>query len=79
VTGAANVARTLAIGLHQFGAGVTFEPVEVNGRPGLILRRDGALDSVMTMSVESGLITGFYFVRNPEKLSRANQETELTR
>ena len=47
----------------------TAEVVEVNGWPGLLLRLDGEVDSVLTVRVEDGLVTAVYTVRNPEKLS----------
>ena len=55
------------------------ELVQVNGWPALLLRLDGEVDSVMTMRVEEGLVTGIYTVRNPEKLSRILEVAELTR
>ncbi|MCK2215961.1 RNA polymerase sigma-70 factor [Actinomadura sp. ATCC 31491] len=57
----------------------TLEPVQVNGHPALVVRRDGALDSVIALRVEDGLITGLYAVRNPEKLSHMREETILSR
>ncbi|WP_243719629.1 RNA polymerase sigma-70 factor [Actinomadura sp. KC06] len=79
VVGAGKVGRLLAAGLKRLRAETSFEPAQVNGCPGLILRLDGKVDTVVTMRVENGLVTGFYFVRNPEKLSRLQQETTLTR
>ncbi|GAA3225301.1 RNA polymerase sigma-70 factor [Actinocorallia longicatena] len=79
VVGATRVARLLTGGLTRLALDPTFEPAEVNGRPGLILRLDGEIDTVIAMRLEDGLITGFYFVRNPEKLSRVTHETPLSR
>jgi RNA polymerase sigma-70 factor (TIGR02957 family) len=79
IVGADNVARVLVAGLHRFTAAASVEPVQVNGCPGLILRLNGEMDSVVAMRVEDGLITGFYVVRNPEKLSRVERETALSR
>ena len=55
------------------------ELVHVNGWPALILRLDGELDSVMSVRVEDGLVTGVYTVRNPDKLSRMNSESTFAR
>lgn len=44
------------------------EPVELNGQPGLLLHRDGGLDSVSWIAVSGGRITAVYGVRNPDKL-----------
>lgn len=71
--------RVLSAGLTKFTHDASVEPVQVNGWPGLIIRLNGELDGVLAMRVENGLITGLYFVRNPEKLSRVQQETALSR
>ncbi|MFB4308439.1 RNA polymerase sigma-70 factor [Actinomadura sp. GTD37] len=79
IVGAGKVGRLLSFGLRRFGAGITVEPVQVNGGPGLILRLHGEVEGVVAVRVEDGLITGLYLVRNPEKLSRVGRETALTR
>ncbi|GAA0349360.1 RNA polymerase sigma-70 factor [Actinoallomurus spadix] len=80
VAGAGKVARLLTAGLVRLGgAGASMEPVQVNGCPGLLLRIDGELDGVITMRVEDGLVSGIYFVRNPEKLARVAEEIALSR
>ncbi|MGI5157807.1 RNA polymerase sigma-70 factor [Microbispora sp. CA-102843] len=79
VVGAGKVARLLAVGLNRFGAEASVEPVQVNGHPGLILRLDGEIDGVVAMRIEDGLVSGVYFVRNPDKLSRVERETALSR
>lgn len=79
VSGAQKVSRVLAVGLATVGAAMTAEMVEVNGWPALILRMDGEVDSVMSMRVEDGLVTGIYTVRNPEKLSRVMSEANVGR
>ncbi|MFI0445939.1 RNA polymerase sigma-70 factor [Actinomadura sp. 6N118] len=79
VVGARKVARLLAVGLSRFGAEMSIKPVQINGCPGLIMRLNGEIDNVVAMRVEDGLVTGLYFVRNPEKLSRVEQETALSR
>ncbi|WP_372446995.1 RNA polymerase sigma-70 factor [Streptomyces flavofungini] len=57
----------------------TLRPAQVNGHPALILHTGDVIDSVIAVRVEGGLITGLYAVRNPEKLSRADRETALSR
>ncbi|MER7542697.1 RNA polymerase sigma-70 factor [Spirillospora sp. NPDC127506] len=81
VVGADKVARVLSAGLRwiRTETELSFEPVQVNGWPGLIIRFGGETDTVMAARVENGLITGLYFVRNPEKLSRVDQRTALSR
>ncbi|MGV9676763.1 RNA polymerase sigma-70 factor [Nocardia sp. NPDC003482] len=78
IVGADAVARVLSPGLHHIDA-ASLRPAQVNGYPALILWRDGEVDTVLALRVEEGLITGFYSVRNPEKLSRLRQETALRR
>jgi RNA polymerase sigma-70 factor (ECF subfamily) len=43
------------------------------------MRLNGEIDSVVTVRVEDGLVTGLYVVRNPEKLSRMERETPVSR
>ncbi|MCP2340697.1 RNA polymerase sigma-70 factor (ECF subfamily) [Actinomadura rupiterrae] len=55
------------------------EPVQVNGHPAMILRRDGEIDTVVAVRIDDGLISGLYVVRNPEKLSAIARQTPLRR
>ncbi|MFQ6199864.1 RNA polymerase sigma-70 factor [Streptomyces sp. NPDC000405] len=79
IVGADKVGRLLVGGLGKVAAAVSLRPARVNGHPALVLRLDGELDSVLTVRVENGLITGLYAVRNPEKLSHMGRETALSR
>lgn len=79
VVGAGKVARLLTAGWQKVGELVAFDPVQVNGCPALILRIGGEIDSVVAARIEGGVVSGLYFVRNPEKLSRVEQETILSR
>ncbi|MDA2803249.1 RNA polymerase sigma-70 factor [Nocardiopsis suaedae] len=79
VVGADRVARLFQTGISRFGGKMKVDPVQVNGWPGLMVRMDGQVDSVLTLRVEDGLITGIYNVRNPEKLARFGEETALGR
>jgi RNA polymerase sigma-70 factor (ECF subfamily) len=78
VAGAAAVARLLTAGLGNFATGA-LAPAQVNGHPALVLRRDGEVDTVLALRIDDGLVTGLYAVRNPEKLSRLDEETPLRR
>jgi hypothetical protein len=53
--------------------------VQVNGGPALIIRIGGEIDDVVAMRIDDGLISGIYVVRNPEKLSRIERETPVSR
>jgi RNA polymerase sigma-70 factor (TIGR02957 family) len=79
IVGADRVARLFAAGLAIVGAELSLEPVQVNGCPALIIRLNGEIDSVLAVRIEGGLVTGLYTVRNPEKLSRVERETALSR
>jgi RNA polymerase sigma-70 factor (ECF subfamily) len=79
VVGAGRVARLLALGLGRIAATASLQPVHVNGYPALILRLNGDVDAVIAVRIDDGLITGLYAVRNPEKLSRVERETAVSR
>ncbi|GLZ16412.1 RNA polymerase sigma24 factor [Actinomadura sp. NBRC 104425] len=79
IVGARKVARLLEAGRARVADAVSYEPVQVNGRPGLLVRIDGEIDSVVALRIDDGLITGLYIVRNPEKLSHIGRETTVTR
>jgi len=53
-------------------------PTQVNGSPALLFSFDGRLDGVVALRIEDRQVTGIYYVRNPEKLSRVESETLLT-
>ncbi len=42
------------------------------------MRLNGEIDAIMAIRVEDARITGLYYVRNPEKLTRVESETPLT-
>ncbi|MDT0431207.1 MULTISPECIES: RNA polymerase sigma-70 factor [Streptomyces] len=75
VVGAGQVARVLG----GIAATMSMQPAQVNGDPALIVRLDGEIDTVLTLRVDDGLVTGLYAVRNPEKLSHLARETALRR
>lgn len=79
ITGADKVLRFLLGSLGRTPGTVTSDATVVNGSPALVIRLDGELDSVVAAQVVAGRITGLYFVRNPQKLSRVESETALTR
>jgi RNA polymerase sigma-70 factor (ECF subfamily) len=79
VVGADKVARLLAIGLDRIAGAASLQPTQVNGFPALIIRFNDAIDTVIAVRIDDGLITGLYAVRNPEKLSHMERETTLRR
>ena len=78
ITGADKVVRMVLGGIAKAGATVTTEPTAVNGSPALVLRLDGEIDGVIAVRVERARITGLYYVRNPEKLTRMEAGTALS-
>ncbi|SHF57346.1 RNA polymerase sigma-70 factor [Streptoalloteichus hindustanus] len=79
IVGADKVSRLLVAGLGRVAATMSLVPTQVNGHPALVLRLAGEIDTVLAVRVDNGLISGLYAVRNPEKLSRMEQETTLHR
>ncbi|MFC5824582.1 RNA polymerase sigma-70 factor [Nonomuraea insulae] len=78
ITGADKVARMIVSGIGKAQVALTGEPTVVNGNPALLLRVDGEIDGVIAVRVEDDRITGLYYVRNPQKLTRIASETPLT-
>ncbi|GAA0939673.1 RNA polymerase sigma-70 factor [Nonomuraea longicatena] len=79
VVGVDKVARLLSLGWWRRDAKRSVELVQINGGPGLLVRLDGEIDGVLAVRMENGYVTGAYHVRNPEKLSRMERETAMTR
>ncbi|MFF3378534.1 RNA polymerase sigma-70 factor [Streptomyces sp. NPDC002680] len=78
VVGVDKVLRYMAGSAGKAGGVLTGAPTTVNGNPGLVLRVDGVIDGVLAVRVENARVTGLYYVRNPEKLTRVESETSLT-
>ncbi|GAA1613259.1 RNA polymerase sigma factor SigJ [Catellatospora bangladeshensis] len=67
IEGGAQVAR-FAIGMAERLAGTSLVERTVNGQPGLVAQRDGAVVAVFAFEVADGLVRRVWAVRNPEKL-----------
>ena len=78
ITGAERVVRFILGGSRKAEGVLTTDATVINGNPALFLRLDGGIDGVIAMRVDEGRITGLYYVRNPDKLSRVESETPLT-
>ena len=78
VVGADRAVRFFAGSMQKVGGTLTLEPIVINGNTALLFRLDGEIDGVAALRIEDGLVTGIYYVRNPEKLSRVESETALT-
>ncbi|MFE1899933.1 RNA polymerase sigma-70 factor [Streptomyces yangpuensis] len=80
IAGVEKVVRFMVGGLgknNRRNISISLSPTVVNGSPALVVRRGGEFDGVMAVRVEDSRISGLYFVRNPEKLSRLASETPL--
>jgi hypothetical protein len=81
IIGAEKVVHFMVAGIGKAEAAgfeLTVGPAVVNGNPALVMRVDSAIDGVMAIRVGDARITGVYYVRNPEKLTRVESETPLT-
>jgi RNA polymerase sigma-70 factor (ECF subfamily) len=78
IIGAEKVVRYFLGGFGKPEGTLTVDPAMVNGSPALVVRLDGEIDGVLAIRVEHARITGLYYVRNPEKLTRVESETPLT-
>ncbi|MFH8517576.1 RNA polymerase sigma-70 factor [Streptomyces gelaticus] len=78
IVSADKVARYLIGSSGKTTATITISPTPVNGNPAFVLRLDDEIDGVLAFRIEDTLITGLYYVRNPEKLTRVESETPLT-
>jgi RNA polymerase sigma-70 factor (TIGR02957 family) len=79
VVGAETVTRYVSRVLIRRGVPLTADPTVINGSPALLLSVDGMIDGVLGMRVEESRISGIYYVRNPEKLTRITTATRLIR
>jgi RNA polymerase sigma-70 factor (TIGR02957 family) len=78
IVGAEKVIRYFLDGFGKPEGTLTADHAMVNGNPALVVRLDGEIDGVMAIRVEDAHITGLYYVRNPEKLTRVQSEIPLT-
>jgi RNA polymerase sigma-70 factor (TIGR02957 family) len=78
IRGAERVATMLA-GFHRFVDAFELHTVWLNGAPAARIDIDGQLDTVVSVTVEDGRITGIYAVRNPQKLAHVNTPARLVR
>lgn len=79
VRGADKVSRLFVGGMRKAGGLLGAAHRTINGHPALVVTLDGELDGVFTAQVQGGRITGIYYVRNPHKLARVEEETSLAR
>lgn len=76
IRGADKVLRFL-VGVHN--PATTPQAILVGGAPALRVDLDGEVDAVATFTIEEGLVTHAYIVRNPHKLHGVDRPVPLTR
>ncbi len=79
IQGADKVLRWMAGVIAREPGEPSIEQTTVNGASALRILLDDELDTIATMRIDNGLVTGLYFVRNPQKLERVDQEVPLSR
>jgi RNA polymerase sigma-70 factor (ECF subfamily) len=77
IYGADKIARFMVGLTRKFFTNATFDTriVEINGRPGMMLRTDDQLFGAVTIETDGKRITAVYAVRNPDKLERITRPT----
>jgi RNA polymerase sigma-70 factor (ECF subfamily) len=79
IIGGARLARYLVGGLTKVEGALIASATWVNGEPGIRMELDGQLVGVVSVSVEHGRVTRVYSIANPDKLSRLDDRTALSR
>lgn len=74
IYGADKVARFLLGIVRKAADGMQSHFAEVNGEPGIVTLRDGAIYSVTSLDIADGRITAVRIMRNPDKLRRIEGE-----
>ncbi|MET0693552.1 MAG: RNA polymerase sigma-70 factor [Propionibacteriaceae bacterium] len=70
VTGATKVAKFVAAFAAPFWAGVDVQPLEANGAPAYLVRRDGVPVVLLSVAGTAEGIEQLLWIMNPDKLSR---------
>ncbi len=79
IVGGTRLARYLVGGLSKVEGALVASATWVNGEPGIRMELDGQLVGVVSVSVEHGRVTRVYSIANPDKLSRLDDRTALSR
>jgi RNA polymerase sigma-70 factor (ECF subfamily) len=78
ILGPKKIANLLG-GFTRFAPTAHIEAVVVNGAPGARILLDGTVDTVIGFAFDAGLISRIFAVRNPDKLHRLAEATQLSR
>ena len=74
IQGRDRVARVLIGQMPRAPEGMTFEVIEVNGLPALLIRVEGQVAGVLTLEVDGNFIRAVRAVANPDKLAHLQQQ-----
>ena len=72
VVGPHRVARLMVNLAGRIAPDATLEFESVNGSPGVVVRRAGAVEFVVAVDIVGGLVHGITAVVNPDKLAAAD-------
>lgn len=70
---------SLLFGLKRVSPDAVVGSMWINGAPSLRVERNGALDTAISLTIANGRITRIYAIRNPHKLGRLEEVTDLQR
>ena len=75
VHGAKRVLAFISRALHRFWVGVAFQPADINGGRGLILRSGDEVVASLSFAYDAdGRLSDIYLRRNPDKLARLGKQ-----
>lgn len=78
IVGAERVARFFMNLTRRHVGGMSVEPADINGDPGVILKVDGVIDMVAAFEVEDGRVAAIWVMRNPDKLEHVTEPVALS-
>ncbi|WP_227878379.1 sigma-70 family RNA polymerase sigma factor family protein [Arthrobacter dokdonensis] len=79
VVGAVRLARYLVGGMAKAPGRLAATATWINGQPGIRMELDGQLVGATSLTIENGKVTRIYSIANPDKLSRLDEATTLSR
>lgn len=79
ISGAEPVVKFLRGTIRKLGPAMEVGGIQINGHPGLVVRLNGEVDTVIAARLDGDLISGLYAVRNPAKLTSIHSERTVTR
>jgi len=75
ISGADPVGRFVLGIIKKAPSGTSFRPTLVNGCPGVVILREGTIQSILTLDVNQNRVRHIYAVSNPDKLARLQPDS----